>query len=184
MAIVPPIGTIMAYAGPINSAWEVANGWLLCNGRLLDRTANDPAGAPYQGLFNAIGSGWGGDGVNGFNIPDLQGRFLRGVDNGSHRDPDAASRDAPNPGGHTGDRVGSLQSDQYASHAHTANDRGHAHPFTVFNTDGHGGVGAGFPNDARGAGTDVGHADITVQPSGGRETRPCNAAVFWIVRYK
>jgi microcystin-dependent protein len=73
-----PIGSIAAYAGPIDAAFESANGWMLCDGRSLNRT--DPSFSP---LFNQIGSSWGGDGVNAFNIPDLRGLFLRGVDVGA-----------------------------------------------------------------------------------------------------
>ena len=51
-----PIGSIVAYAGPVDAAWETANGWMACDGRLLDRA--DPL---YTPLFDAIGFIWGGD---------------------------------------------------------------------------------------------------------------------------
>ena len=124
MALILPIGSIVAYAGPIDGNWEVANGWLLCDGRSLDRKKNDggrPSG-PYQPLFDALGSSWGGDGVNKFNIPDLRGRFLRGVDMGAGNDPEAGSRGPSNAGGHGGDQVGSVQLDQLGRHAHELND--------------------------------------------------------------
>jgi microcystin-dependent protein len=41
--------------------------WLLCNGQLVSINEN-------EALYNLIGTTYGGDGVNTFGIPDLQGR--------------------------------------------------------------------------------------------------------------
>ncbi len=47
--------------------------WLLCNGQAVSRS-------DYADLFQLIGTRFGaGDGVNTFNIPDYQGKFLRGM---------------------------------------------------------------------------------------------------------
>jgi microcystin-dependent protein len=99
----PPIGSISAFAGaldpgPTLHAFETSTGGVLCDGRLLD--GNDPNFLP---LFNVIRFGWGGDSdTNRFNIPDLQGRFLRGVEReqgrAGRRDPDGDSRLASNQG--------------------------------------------------------------------------------------
>src|ERR1051326_3150408 len=89
----PPLGTVIAYSGnfvPNLTKWEEDHGWLLCDGRMLDRTEQNQK---YQPLFDAIGSSWGGDGANKFNLPDLQGYFLRGVDGNAGRDPDRTTRD-------------------------------------------------------------------------------------------
>src|SRR5271170_3444145 len=43
-------------------------GWALCNGALLAISQNDT-------LYQLIGTTYGGDGVNTFGLPDLQGRF-------------------------------------------------------------------------------------------------------------
>jgi microcystin-dependent protein len=43
------------------------SGWALCNGALLSIPQNDI-------LFNVLGTTYGGDGVNTFSLPDLQGR--------------------------------------------------------------------------------------------------------------
>ena len=66
-----PVGTI------ITSARATApDGFLLCTGAAISR-------AVYADLFSAIGTAYGaGDGSNTFNIPDLRGEFIRGVDNG------------------------------------------------------------------------------------------------------
>ena len=64
----------------------------------------------YDALFKVIGTLHGtGDGVNTFNLPDYRGRFQRGVDDGTGRDPDASSRKAAHTGGATGDSVASIQ---------------------------------------------------------------------------
>ena len=52
------------------------NGWVICNGAAISRTT-------YADLFTVIGTTWGsGDGSSTFNVPRLQGAFLRGA--GSH----------------------------------------------------------------------------------------------------
>lgn len=51
-------------------------GWLKANGAAISRTA-------YADLFAAIGTTFGaGDGVNTFNLPDMRGEFIRGLDDG------------------------------------------------------------------------------------------------------
>jgi microcystin-dependent protein len=66
-----PAGIVQPFAGAVAS---VPQGWLHCNGQAVSRTA-------YAGLFAAIGTTYGvGDGVNTFNLPDLQGRVAVGQD--------------------------------------------------------------------------------------------------------
>jgi Phage Tail Collar Domain len=48
-----PIGSITAFAGPVSSAFEAQSGWMICDGRSLDRIKQ-------PGLFAVIGSSWGG----------------------------------------------------------------------------------------------------------------------------
>ncbi len=107
LAPMPPPGTIIAFAGP-----TVPAGWLLCDGSAVSRSA-------FQPLFSAIGTSWGGgDGTTTFNLPDLRGRFLRGVDGTAGNDPDAEARSQGAPGGNTGNAVGSIQSDALVDHYH------------------------------------------------------------------
>jgi microcystin-dependent protein len=101
-----PIGAVIAYAGNNPS---MGQGWLPCDGRTL------PINDTYRPLFNAIGTINGGNGSSEFNLPDYRGRFLRGVDHGAGRDPDASSRIAPAVGGGIGDSVGSVQGNATAS---------------------------------------------------------------------
>jgi microcystin-dependent protein len=51
------------------------NGWNFCNGALLPI-------AQYEALFTLIGTTYGGDGVNTFALPNLQGRAPVHIGNG------------------------------------------------------------------------------------------------------
>ena len=95
---VDPAGMIGAY--PMATC---PTGWLQANGAAVSRTT-------YASLFTAIGTMYGsGDGSTTFNLPDYRGYFLRGWNNGTAIDPDAASR--TNRGdGTTGDNIGTKQS--------------------------------------------------------------------------
>lgn len=86
-------GTVAHFA-----ASSAPAGWLKANGAAVSRTL-------YAGLFAAIGTTYGaGDGATTFNLPDLRGEFLRGLDDG--RGVDAARA------------IGSPQSAQNQTHTH------------------------------------------------------------------
>jgi microcystin-dependent protein len=169
--LIPP-GVVQAYMGT-----SVPAGWLFCNGSAVSRTT-------YAALFAAIGVSCGsGDGATTFNLPDLRGQFLRGVDGGVGRDPDTGTRTAMNPGGNTGDTVGSVQADVLASHNHTVTDPGHLH-VKQYGTPGGGDnnfvenpSGSGAPSNTQSATT-----GITLGATGGSETRPKNAYVNFIIK--
>lgn len=60
----------------VSARASTPDGFLLCDGSALSRTS-------YSTLFEAIGTAYGaGNGSTTFNIPDLRGEFIRGVDNG------------------------------------------------------------------------------------------------------
>jgi microcystin-dependent protein len=120
-----PVGAVLPYAGllaatdtdskSLNTIKTVLarQGWLYCDGSAypcLD----------YEHLYGVIGNSFGGDTTN-FNVPDLRGRFMRGVDGGAQQDPDAAKRTASAQCGATGDHVGSLQADAFQGHEHQYN---------------------------------------------------------------
>ncbi len=114
--VVVPIGTIMAYGGDVKEKEVIDQlgdeGWLVCDGKQVKRNE-------YPELFKAIGVSFGaGDDQTTFHLPDMRGRFPRGVDHGQGRDHDAGSREPAAPGGNTGDNVGSLQKDQFGRHNH------------------------------------------------------------------
>lgn len=76
-----PAGSIIAFGGP-----TIPDGWLLCDG-------SEVSEADYPELHDAIGDFWGTASTTDlFVLPDLQGRFLRGHDNGAGNDPDASAR--------------------------------------------------------------------------------------------
>jgi microcystin-dependent protein len=182
-----PIGSIAAFAGPVYPPWENTSGWMKCDGRELDRT--DPA---YTPLFDAIGFSWGGDSVRLFRVPDLAGYFLRGVDDRkSGRDPDRYSRTAIAPGGQTGDNVGSVQGWGTAlperDHALRVEPAGrHHHTMSLEidasrDVDGQNNTVA-YPGPQHNTDTVGDH--IHQLAGGHKETRPINAYVHWIIRFK
>jgi microcystin-dependent protein len=157
-----PPGSILDFGGATAPA-----GYLLCNGEAVSRSE-------YPDLYAAIGTSFGGgDGSTTFNVPDLRGRFTRGVDAAAGHDPDADSRGESNPGGNAGDAVGSLQGDGFRSHTHRQSVG--ALPGTGI-----------FANDNAQPGYFDGQKPgngVTTQPTGGRETRPVNVAVNRIIKY-
>lgn len=67
-----PIGTVIPFAGA-----SVPSGYLLCDGAAIDRTA-------YAALFSVIGEEFGaGNGTTTFNLPDIRGRTVIGVGQGT-----------------------------------------------------------------------------------------------------
>jgi microcystin-dependent protein len=165
-AVSPP-GTIIAYAGPvIPGQTPPPDGWLLCDGTPVLR-------AEYPDLFAALGTTWGsGDGSTTFNLPDLRGRFLRGNDSGSGRDPDRAGRGASNMGGNTGDAVGTVEGDDFRSHTHNY------HAVISILAD------QSQPNHYNQTGAfSFLLKDNTSFATGGNETRPVNASVNYLIKF-
>ncbi len=102
-----PVGTIHPYAGA-----TVPTGWALCDGSSVPRDGT------YARLFAVIGAAFGSTDGASFNLPDLRGRFLRGVDGSAGIDPNKDSRIALKTGGNAGNNVGSAQADAMQGHAH------------------------------------------------------------------
>lgn len=169
-AFLVPTAGVLPYAGS-----SAPSGFLICDGSAVDRTT-------FADLFAVIGETHGnGNGTTTFNIPDYRGRFLRGVDSGAGRDPDAGSRTAMGTAGNTGDNVGSVQADELDSHNHSITDPGHTHANSVPSN-------TGGPPIAGGAGQTVNTATpsattgVTINNTGGNETRPINANVTYIIK--
>lgn len=147
-----PSGIIVSYAGP-----NIPAGYLLCNGIAISRTT-------YAALFAAIGTTWGsGDGSTTFNIPDLMNLFTRG-----------ASSAAP---------VGTYESSMLKTHTHLVNDPGHAHTYQqpIYPS----GTASGGPSPTVGiasASTNLATTGITVENTGGFETRPENKRVYYMIK--
>jgi microcystin-dependent protein len=183
-----PVGSIIAFGGDKNN---VPEGWLLCDGSSVSQT-------DYSQLYAMIGAAWGSTGSS-FNLPDLQGRFLRGVDDGAGLDPNAGARTAIKTGGNTGDNVGTIQSDDTKSHLHAegtlATSTAGNHSHTINSTEGGDTSGDGAqvlnnpdsnPNinaPTLSAGDHTHTITGSTASTGGNETRPVNAGVFYIIKY-
>jgi len=195
----PPVGTIVAFAGSAAAVDEGRGNWLVCDGRSLSRYEHGV-------LFSAIGTAWGGDGEPTFFLPDLRGQFLRGVDKAAdgtttpQHDADRDERRAFQPEaangtpGNAGNEVGSFQDDEFLQHIHRIADPGHDHEVKRgFLANGEGGYGQGGQTGGGGSDAyDWGDRRITTPSttgiqlvaSGGSETRPVNAYVYWLIRYR
>jgi microcystin-dependent protein len=157
-------GMIMMWGG---TASNIPLGWLLCDGSLVDVSQ-------YSDLYSAIGNNFGETASSSqFYLPDLRGRFIRGVDDGAGRDPDVASRtDMKNPAVLSA-TVASVQSYAFQNHVH---------PYTMFP----------FEEDksnpiADGSywiqgTTNTGEVDST-QYNVSSETRPLNAYAYFFIKY-
>lgn len=100
----PPPGAIFAYG-----ADSAPNGYLLCDGSAVSRTA-------YSALFTILGTVHGaGDGSTTFNVPDLRGRQLNGK--GTMVDVDTV-----------GKNDGRAVASRFPAHAHGDS---HTHTFTT-----------------------------------------------------
>ncbi|WP_273724032.1 phage tail protein [Bartonella sp. AU18XJBT] len=152
---------------------KIPSGWLLCDGKEYSRRN-------YANLFAVLGETWGkGDGQTTFNVPDLRGMFLRGLDSGKEID--------------KGRLLGSRQEESFKSHTHegkTDSTGKHQHSFPTFNsyimTYGWGSyqkyVSVILKEKLL---TDpVGEHEhkVLLQKTGGDETRPVNMAVVYAVK--
>ena len=180
-----PIGTIITFAGKLeNLPDEVKQRYKVCDGSALNRE-------DFFLLFNSIKTYWGaGDGITTFNIPDLQGIFLRGVSDLSQRDEEKGDRISINKGGNSGNNIGSYQDDKLGTHTHLIYDPGHFHIVPL----GSGWASGGKDQYARGdAGFDrqfppskgqVTGIKILGNENAGKDTRPKNAYVYFLIKVK
>lgn len=181
--VVVPVGTINAYGGTTDPP-----GWMICDGRAL-------SSVDYPRLFAAIGTSFGDGSANGdgnsppphpqgrqydFNLPDMRGRFARGLDTtGQNRDPDLSSRTNiqgdPQPG------VGGIQEDALEHHNHRIGHRtmmmeGGSNRASMSAPDWDGWDGYWDQNAAI-------IEDAVVNGNGSSETRPKNVAVNYIINH-
>lgn len=111
------VGAIVASAS--DTSRFINPGWAVCDGRELPIDGFDPVTKiPYSRLYNVIGSAFGSSNPGFFRLPDLRGRFPRGVDEEAKQDSGANARQALYVGGASGARVGSYQQDHTGSHSH------------------------------------------------------------------
>jgi microcystin-dependent protein len=193
-----PTGSTQMFAG-----LTAPRGWLIADGRAVSRTT-------YAALFAVIGTTYGaGDGTTTFNLPNMCGVVVRGVDRGRNLDPARVQ--------------GSYQGDLFASHNHTATSSiqesgSHQHSVTgttdgsgehthnyisatafVTQVQGQGGYNLYHPivqqtvasglhqHNVNGTTSQSGQhshtATVAVQAIGGAETRMKNIAMLGIIKY-
>lgn len=140
-------------------------GWLTANGAAVSRTT-------YAALFAAIGTTYGsGDGSTTFNLPDLRGEFLRGLDDGRGVD--------------SGRALGSAQAQMVQRHKHVQSvGERLQYPFGSTVGTAYDGVGQSDSDQARPHTNDGSDFDGVVNAAGvvGAETRPRNVAVRWLIK--
>lgn len=158
---------VRAYSG---AASTPPSGWLVCDGSAVSRTT-------YADLFGILSTTFGaGNGSTTFNIPDLRGRAVFGVDNmgGS-----AANRVTNAGSGITGTTRGGTGGSEFlqthnhtdSGHTHGVTDAGHAHNIT---DPGHShlqrtrvaGAGGDGPQQAGGATQPVGDTETDTDTTG------------------
>lgn len=115
-----PAGSVITTA-----ASAAPTGWLLCDGTAVSRTT-------YATLFAAISTTYGaGDGSTTFNLPDLRGRVVAGLDNMGGTD--AGRLDWANTIGTTGGAqnhtltTAEMPSHTHIQDAHTHTQNAHTH---------------------------------------------------------
>jgi len=94
-------------------------GWLVCDGRLLDRVDN-------KALFDVIGTTFGNTTSSNFRMPDFRGRVFGGLNVSGNRNNSYSVR---NLGDATGAETHTLVINEMPSHNHTINDPGHTHSY-------------------------------------------------------
>ena len=180
--VVVPVGTINAYGGTIDPD---DGGWLICDGRAL-------SSADYSALFAVIGTSFGDGSIDGdgnapaphpqglqydFNLPDMRGRFARGLDTtGQSRDPDLALR--TNIQGDSQPGIGGVQDDAFQGHRHAPAASGGGGQFGAY-TD----AGSIQDNTLSLFSGDPVPDSTGIAPRTSTETRPQNVAVNYIIKY-
>jgi microcystin-dependent protein len=161
-----PAATDLTPAGTIiyTARATAPTGYLAANGDAVSRTT-------YATLYTALGgssSPFGqGDGSTTFNLPDLRGEFIRGLDSGRGVD--------------TSRTRGSAQSEMIGPHNHTINDPGHNHSYQGGdrqNLSGTQSQPVAQGNNTTGSAT----TGITINNNSGTENRPRNVALLACIK--
>jgi microcystin-dependent protein len=158
-----PVGTVNWFA-----ASTAPGGWLVADGSAVSRTT-------YATLFAVIGTVFGaGNGSTTFNLPDLRGQFIRGIDNGRGCD--------------TGRVFGSSQQDMIECHQHVIPwGENSTSCFGQTNQNIYRGIATGQDFDNRWYYSNNGtNFDGTLNPAGviGCETRPMNVAMLPCIKWQ
>lgn len=165
-----PVGSIIIWAG---DQQDLPENWRVCNGKSLKKT-------DYATLYSVLGEIWikdEGYSRDFFNIPDLRGVFLRGVNDqrtDNFRDPEVGSRiRLKGDSTLSKDLPGSFQTGSVQSHSHALKAGG----------------GSSGPRQALSVDAAVNNNhDLSKPPltalAGSAETRPVNAYVYFVIKVK
>ena len=145
-----PAGTVLFTAGSTAPA-----GFLAATGQSLSKTI-------YAALYAVIGGTYGQASAT-FNLPDLRGQFIRGVDAGANIDP--------------GRILGSTQSDDFKSHRHNSDGNSYVTWPQFGNSYGR------VEQNQEGGPQDYSSLIPHTAYEGGSETRPKNIAMLGIIKY-
>jgi len=151
-----PLGTVLAYSSSV----------LPTNGKYMFCDGSEVSIASYPDLFKVLGNMFNKVGVNAtssFNLPDLRGYFIRGLDVVQKVDMDER-------------KLGSIQQDMFKEHTHEYVHLAAANPF-----------GNGLNLDRNVIPTldwVRNYPGNNVGLTGGEETRPKNMALNYILRVK
>lgn len=149
-----PVGTIVAFSGPKEN---IPKGWVICDGR----EHSIAKGTTYHYLFKTIGYKWSKNKEgNTFNIPNLNGFFLRGATNNEN--------------------IGRFENDQIGEHYHTYSQVdivGSKKDENCIKVDTY----------ERGSADAIYKKMYEINTSvwnPKKETRPKNVSIYWIIKYK
>jgi len=167
-----PVGAVVAFAGTSGACSLLeAAGWMVCDGRSLDRYL-------YEELFNALGYTYSAtESGRDFQIPNFQGYFLRGVDPHGTVDQDLDLRTSVSGEPYSG--VGSNQDSAFQLHEHRLSAaKAVAQPSQ-----------SGTEAGTTGATTEdttqvVPEPGVNALHTSKYESRPINVSVYFIVRYR
>lgn len=168
-----PVGLILPYIG--TSAPRVG-GWLIADGRIIDKTANPELQELVKLLLETSPAFKVSGYPNQARLPDLRGMFLRGQD---LKDKNGKSS-GNNPDGETD--IGTVQQDTIQGHWHQ-----HEYKFKMMAAPGNG-VSVPHPiyptmtSDADSIKEPVSNGSHGI-PRTASETRPKNVTVLYVIKY-
>ena len=176
IAAIPSVDPVPAGTVIWTARDSAPDGYLEADGSPISRSA------PYDDLFAAIGTRYGaGDGSTTFNLPDLRGQFVRGIDE---------VPGSSNPRGKdSGRQLGSDQGDQNKQHNHTLSGGALTYVSAVSLSKSTNEV-PNSPDEVNvlNANTSISVTNSqytlpTVNNDGGTEARPTNIALLGCIKY-
>tara|TARA_R100000951_G_scaffold7417_1_gene7077 strand:+ start:9431 stop:10393 length:963 start_codon:yes stop_codon:yes gene_type:complete len=167
-----PSALVSPYAGS-----TAPSGWLLCDGSAVSRNA-------YAALYAIVSDTYGaGNGTTTFNLPDLRGRSVFGLDNMGGT---AASLVTSGISGIDGTTLGATGGDESSqAHTHTATQDPHSHSMpSTFGSFGGGAnnIPASLGGSATTTGEETPAITVTSYGDGGSENMPPAMLLNWIIK--